>query len=81
MHIRLEKLVGGDRIRTDCVEGACASLPNIGDSLTVVAESLSFKGGHRLVQTSAVQAIVEIDPKNYVLETMNSTYKVTILAE
>jgi hypothetical protein len=78
MKVKLTKLIGGSQIRTDSVDGTTDLLPTVGQPFVMVAESLSFIGGFRLVNTSDVQKVTQDDTGAYILDTLNSTYKLTI---
>jgi hypothetical protein len=73
----MSKVKGGERIRTDAVQGTCLDYPVIGESFALIAESLSFQGGVRLITTSHVKSITEQDD-SLIIETENSTYQLII---
>ena len=79
MNVTLTKLIGGERIRTDVVEGETDAMPEIGRPFVMTAESFVIPGGIRLVNTSDVQKITKDDTGSYILETLNSTYKLTVM--
>ena len=74
----MSKVKGGERIRTDIIQGTCLDQPIIGESFAILAESLSFAGGVRLITTSHVQRIDEQEDGSLNIETQNSIYNVTI---
>ena len=76
-NVTMSKVKGGERIRTDAVQGTCLDYPVIGESFALIAESLSFAGGVRLITTSCVKNITEQDD-SLIIETQNSTYQLTI---
>ena len=77
-NVTMKKLIGGHNVRTDTVTGTCDSYPIVGESFAMLAESLSFQGGIRLVSTSIVNAITETSTGNFTIETQNSTYQLVI---
>ncbi len=72
-NVTLTKVLGGDRVRTDIVEGTCLNYPIIGESFAMVAESLTFGLDLRIIRTSTVKSINKQD-KLITFETENSTY-------
>ncbi len=81
MKVIMRKLLGGERIRTDSVEGVCEHLPEIGVPFIMIGKSLDFVGGLRLISTSPVVEIsYELDG-TITTTTENSTYQLTISEE
>ena len=78
MKVKLTKLIGGEYIRTSTVDGEAECLPVVGRPFFMFAESVAFEGGVRIVNTSDVQNITIDDTGSYILETLNSTYKLSI---
>ena len=74
-NVTMSKVLGGERIRTDIVEGSCLDYPIIGESFVILAESLAFVGGTRIVTTSRVQSITE-QVDSLIIKTLNSTYEI-----
>lgn len=79
MRVRLSKILGGERIRTDTVEGEAYGIPEVGKSFMILSESYKIIDGIRQTTTSTVQEVKEIGFREYEIRTMNSTYKVEIL--
>lgn len=77
-NVTMSKVKGGERIRTDIIQGTCQDYPIIGESFALIAESLSFAGGVRLITTSYVQQIDEQEDGSLNIETQNSIYNITI---
>jgi len=77
----MSKVLGGERIRTDSVEGEAFDLPQVGKPFVIEAPSSLIVDGIRLVNTSAIQTITEETDKVFIIKTMNSTYKVEVLEE
>jgi len=69
----MSKVKGGDRVRTDIVEGTCVDYPIIGESFSMVSKSLTFGFDLRIIRTSTVKSINKQD-KLITFETENSTY-------
>ena len=76
-NVTMSKVKGGERIRSDIVQGTCLDYPVIGESFAILAESLSSAGGIRLITTSHVKNITEHDD-SLIIETQNSTYQLII---
>lgn len=65
-------------MRTTDMEGKCIHLPQEGESFTVLGIGLEF--GFRNFTTSIVKSVVQNDD-SYLIETLNSVYKVDVLEE
>ena len=76
-NVTMSKVRGGVAVRTETVQGTCTDRPVIGESFAILAESLSFAGGIRVITTSPITAITEQDD-SLIVQTLNSTYKLTI---
>ena len=75
------KIQGDEIIGSKVTEGLCDDLPELGVPFVMYAESLAFKGGFRLINTSPVQGIgYELDG-TITITTENSTYQLTITEE
>lgn len=74
-NVTMSKVKGGERIRTDIVEGSCVDYPIIGESFVILAESLAFAGGTRIVTTSRVKNVTG-EGNSLIIETLNSTYEI-----
>lgn len=66
MFVKLTRLEGGQRLRTDSVEGVTQTLPTVGQQFFMAAESLTKADdgspmGHRQVNTSVVTELVYAD--------------------
>jgi len=72
-NVTMSKVKGGDRVRTDIVEGTCVDYPIIGESFSMVSKSLTFGFDLRIIRTSTVKSINKQD-KLITFETENSTY-------
>lgn len=73
-NVTLTKVLGGDRVRTDIVEGTCLNYPIIGESFTMISESLTSGLNIRVIRTSTVKSVTEQD-NSIIFETENSTYQ------
>lgn len=73
----LYKITGGNSVRTSTVEGMCVSLPKKGEAFNIVARPFVDGSVARVVSTSEVQEITEID-SGVIIKTLNSTYKVEV---
>jgi hypothetical protein len=65
--------------RTDSIDGIAEQLPAIGSSFRMLGESLSFKGGVRVVVTTPVKEITRLrltKPEVMEFKTANSVYEV-----
>jgi len=77
MNVLLKKLIGGNNVRTDSVKGICEYYPAVGESFVMFSESLDFPGGYRVISTSPVKTIKNLD-NSITIETENSTYSLII---
>lgn len=57
IYARLERLEGGQALRTATVEGYVREWPGVGQQLVLVAESLNPEADGRLVNTSVITSI------------------------
>ena len=72
-NVTMSKVKGGERIRTDIIQGTCQDYPIIGESFSMVSKSLTFGFDLRIIRTSTVKSINKQD-KLITFETENSTY-------
>ncbi len=79
----LEKICSTHKnLRTDSMEGIFEELPKVGETFKIYGEGLVF--GNRYIHTSPIVEIVEAgksDKEYFIFKTMNSTYKITVLAD
>ena len=80
--VKIEKLSTNDnKFRTSCMEGLAPRLPSPGESFVVLGEGL--QEGVRVFNTSIVKdfnKFQEGDFTVYEIQTLNSSYKVTVLS-
>jgi hypothetical protein len=76
LFVRLTRLAGGARLRTDEVEGFAEELPRTGDRFEMTAPGLEF--GTRHITTSQ---IVATHPNGEFTTKSGSRYRVEILAD
>ena len=69
------------RIRTNSFYGYMTDVLQVGRRLTMMGESIDLEGDCRVVKTSTVSEITEIDPYTYLFSTENSTYRLDFLPE
>lgn len=87
IRVKLEKILGGKRVRTNTVEGFCYRLPEEGSSFIMLAESLSSDADFRNVTTSTVKNVEQVqmtpnlDPVQMLFQTQNSVYRLHINRE
>ena len=74
----LHKVLGGENVRTDSVEGTCNELPSLNKSFSIIAKPLIEGSIARIVSTSEVQEIIP-DETGMIIKTLNSTYKVEVV--
>jgi len=67
-------------LRTDVIEGKAPALSEIGDTFVLFSKSLDPRGSIRMVQTTKVKSIEQID-NVYQFNTENSVYKLEVLDE
>lgn len=66
------------KLRTDEVEGGTSDLPQIGENFVLLGQGLEF--GSRIITTTEVKSVEKIK-NEYMFSTLNSTYKLEVLAE
>lgn len=64
-------------LRTDSMEGEFEFFPKIGTSFRIFGESLTADGDIRIVTTSVVKNVEQIE-NIYRFQTLNSTYKLEV---
>ena len=79
LKIRLSKISGGERLRTDAVEGRLLRAVEVNRQLMMVAPPLST-GNVRWVNTSNVKKVKTVDT-GWEIETENSKYLVELISE
>ncbi len=65
-------------VRTNEIEGETLDLPEAGKSFVLIGESLAFKGGGRIIETTLIEKVEKMD-NEYLFHTANSTYKLEVL--
>jgi len=81
-NIKFSKVQGGAAVRTDEVIGSTNHLPVLNSPFSLLGKSLTEGGSFRLVSTSPVVEIQEVNENTSLLVTASgSVYKVEILDE
>jgi len=76
MHkVILNRIVGGQNLRTNNIDGVCDQLPTVGQHFVMFGEGLEF--GTRRINTSLVKSI-DRNENSLVFDTENSIYELTI---
>lgn len=80
-NIKLTKIIGGKNLRTNEVIGSTRALPKKDRNFSMISESLIPELDYRLVVTSRIVSLEQIE-NNYVFITeTGSKYQVEILSE
>ena len=87
IRVKLEKVLGGGKLRTDMVEGFCYHLPEKDTSFIMLAESLSPDADFRNVTTSKIKNVEPVrltptlEPVQILFQTENSVYRLHVNRE
>ena len=65
-------------LRTNEIEGKFEHLPKVGQSFTIIGEPLKKGMLCRLVMTTAVEELLNPEYGVYILNTVNSTYRLEV---
>lgn len=80
--VTLEKIESThENVRTKETTGLIQKLPEIGETLELVSNSLDFEGGLRLIYTTPIKGVTPIRNNSMVIKTQNSTYAIKDIEE
>lgn len=68
-----------ENLRTNAVIASLAHIPRLGESIVLLAESLTIEGAVRVIKTTPVKVLVLETPDRYRITTENSEYLLEIL--
>lgn len=81
LNVKLTKIESNhNNLRTNDMVGTTAQIPEVGHEFIILGESLSFKGGARVIHTTEIKDVkLDLANKKMTFQTQNSTYDLEVL--